>query len=41
MESELLDFSKPLNVALLDSTVDLFYTSSKPEEARASRPVPL
>ena len=35
MESPLLDFSKPLDVPLLDATVRVFYTSTNNDEVRA------
>ena len=36
-DSALLDFSRPLDVPLLDATVNLFYTSTNNEEVRCWR----
>ena len=33
-DSSLLDFNRPLDVALLDATVNLFYTSTNNDEVR-------
>ena len=36
-DSALLDFSRPLDVPLLDATVNLFYTSTNNDEVRPPR----